>query len=173
MSLCHDLHLYTPSLYTLTPSNCSESTPERLKCLSVFTLHSAVPRDAPEADGDALQDVSPEKLQSTLQRVVSKTVSSFKAEINQKLKSSEQSHLSRLALVEKTLSWVYLYNYACMQTTSQGHGTVMAQYISDIYICMQLVQQYTYPAWFPPKRHGQCLAYKICICELDQRCAHN
>lgn len=63
-----------------------------------------MPHDALDADDDALQDVSPEELQAALQRVVSKTVSSFRAEINQKLKSSEQGHLSRLALVEKTLS---------------------------------------------------------------------
>ena len=53
---------------------------------------------------DALRDVDPEELQSALEKVVSKTVASFKSEIDQKLRSSEQGHLNRLAIVEKTLS---------------------------------------------------------------------
>lgn len=62
-----------------------------------------MPRDVAGGDVDALQDVAPEELQSALQMVVSKTVASFKTEIDQKLRSSEQGHLNRLAVVEKTL----------------------------------------------------------------------
>ena len=54
--------------------------------------------------GGLLQDVSPEELQSVLKNVVSKTVSSFKNEISQKLRTSEQGHLNQLALVEKTVA---------------------------------------------------------------------
>ena len=80
----------------------------------ITTLHPAGPRDVSGADGgDLLQEVSPEELQSALEKVVSKTVSSFKNEISQKLKTSEQGHLNRLALVEKTVaSW--LLSTACI-----------------------------------------------------------
>ena len=65
----------------------------------------AGPRDGSGADGgDLLQEVSPEELQSALEKVVSKTVSSFKNEISQKLRTSEQGHLNRLELVEKTVA---------------------------------------------------------------------
>ena len=71
----------------------------------ITTLHPAGPRDVSGADGgDLLQEVSPEELQSALEKVVSKTVSSFKNEISQKLRTSEQGHLNRLALVEKTVA---------------------------------------------------------------------
>ena len=63
-----------------------------------------MPCDVTGADGDALQEISPEELQSALQRVVSTTVGNFKTEIDQKLRSSEQGHLNRLAIVEKTVS---------------------------------------------------------------------
>ena len=71
----------------------------------VTTLHPAGFHVVLGANGgDLLQDVSPEELQSALKNVVSKTVSSFKNEISQKLRTSEQGHLNRLALVEKTVA---------------------------------------------------------------------
>ena len=104
---------YTPSLLTPTTPHTSmhhhpwcEALDGQIKLLMkcLISLHSAVPCDVTGADGDALQEFSPEELQSALQRVVSTTVANFKTEIDQKLRSSEQGHLNRLAIVEKTVS---------------------------------------------------------------------
>ena len=52
---------------------------------------------------DGFEGLSSSELQAALDKIVSKTMETFKSEVGKKISSSEKAHLGRLTQIEKTV----------------------------------------------------------------------